>query len=572
MIDANCDQQTTFVSSFVASFQTFTVPGISERWAAVQKHLHPHLVTLAEAVQSATMRQFPQQWTHYETSFKSQRYINRGHGERSPIDEYHVAFDRVPRGAGILISVSSAEQAVMIGWQLWGVRKAALKHLWSTGQPLWQPLIEHLANQGRIYFRGWHSDPQASNKPIDPTDTWLDSYLESRSSSYLWASFCYPWSALPKNLVDKIVEDVLMLFPLNEALMEQAESYPLLAQKGFKGIAESRAPYIFATHSPSIEAIIEHIQAQGFAFKESIIRSYHIALQTRPLVILPGISGTGKTRLTRLYADAMHHISSSAYDNPYYLIIAVQPDWHSARDLLGYYNSLTGSYQPAPLLRFMLQAAADPQQRYFVCLDEMNLARPEYYLAPLLSALETTEHTIDLGIPGTQASSPTGETIPNPFRIPLNICFTGTVNIDESSYALSDKLLDRANVIELTDVDMATFRRIYQGTIIEPIWQTMCQIHSIVARAGQPFGYRTMSEMLQYIENAQGTFSPEQALDLQIKQKILPRLRGEDTPLLRQTLNDLQALLETTNLRESAEKVQRMIVRLKHDGFTDFYM
>jgi hypothetical protein len=239
-------------------------------------------------------------------------------------------------------------------------------------------------------------------------------------------------------------------------------------------------------------------------------------------------------------------------------------------------------------LRFLLRAAAEPQQPYFVCLDEMNLARPEYYLAPILSALETVEHSIDLGTPADEVQTVTGETLRNPLRLPLNVRITGTVNVDESTYALSDKLLDRANVIELTEVDLAGFRAAYQGRIDEQLWQVITQIHAIAARAGQPFGYRTLDEMLRYLEEAGGILPPQQALDLQIKQKILPKLRGEENPRLRGALSDLLALLlgkpisstaaqvppeavAASAYPQSAEKVRRMLERLDLEGFTDFY-
>ncbi|HNG89040.1 MAG TPA: hypothetical protein PK858_02510, partial [Saprospiraceae bacterium] len=100
-------------------------------------------------------------------------------------------------------------------------------------------------------------------------------------------------------------------------------------------------------------------------------------------------------------------------------IVAVQPDWHNARDLLGYYNALTAKFHPTPFLRFLMRAAADPAAPYFVCLDEMNLARPEYYLAPILSAIETEDHLLDLGAPGASVETVAGELLPNPFRLPL---------------------------------------------------------------------------------------------------------------------------------------------------------
>ncbi len=567
------------------SLAALTVAGISERWNAVQEQLHPRLVSLGEQVSQEATRRFPREWPLYEISYKSQRYINRGRGERLPIDEYHMALDRPPRGCGILISVSAAERAVLVGLQLWGIRKEALWRAWHTSQSVWAALIARIAQAGEARF----VTPARSSRAEGSVDMrlWIERYLETRQASYLWAGFVYPWHSLPENLAERLVEDILALFPLNEAIMEQVEA---LDSSGTLLLREQRADWMARSALPSIEEIIAHIHSQGFAMSDTLIRAYHVALQTRPLVILPGISGTGKTRLTRLYADAVHNIASAAHANPYYLVVAVQPDWHNARDLLGYYNALTGVYHPTPFLRFLLRAAADPQQTYFVCLDELNLARPEYYLAPLLSALETAEHTIDIGIPGDEARSVTGETLQNPLRLPLNLSITGTVNIDESTHSLSDKVLDRANVIELTEVDLNAFRAVYRGTVDEDAWQIIIQVHAIMARAGQAFGYRTVEEMLRYIEQARGILSPRQALDLQLKQKVLPKLRGDDNIRLRRALGDILSIcldlpqttwnrasqvtpeqIAAAVLPESGEKVRRMLERLDQDGFTDFY-
>ncbi len=562
-----------------------SVPGIAERWAAVQEHLHPQLAALAGQVTTTLSQRFPRQWPLYEVSFKSQRYINRGRGERAPIDEYHVAFDRPPRGSGILVSVSSAERAVLVGVQLWGIRKDALRRVWNEGQAIWQPLVEQIETAGEARFTV--AGRSAAARAPTAERVWIDRYLDARSANYLWAGFVYPWQALPENLAEQLLEDIAALFPLNEAVMEQAEA---LEPTGVGLLREQQVNWAAQAAYPPIETIIAHIHGQGFAMSEMLIRAYHVALQTRPLVILPGISGTGKTRLTRLYADAVHGIPAPAHANPYYLIVAVQPDWHNARDLLGYYNALTGVYHPTPFLRFLLRAAADPQQTYFICLDEMNLARPEYYLAPLLSALETTEHTIDIGAPAAEVQSVTGETLRNPLRLPLNIRITGTVNVDESTHALSDKVLDRANMIELTEVDLAAFRAAYRGPLDADAWETITRVHAIVSQAGQPFGYRTIEEMLRYIEQARGILPPAQALDLQLKQKVLPKLRGEDNPRLRRALEELLALLlavpqsqwgratqvapeqvAAAPFPESAEKIRRMLERLDQDGFTDFY-
>ncbi len=574
--------------------ESLRVAGVHERWAAVQQGLHPALLTLAEALQAEGLRRFPRAWPLYEFSFRSLRYVNKP-GGRAPIDDYHMALDRPPRGSGVYIVVSGAERLIVIALQIGArQRKDDLRQIWEEGRAIWQPLIERVdevrfAAPRRVTSdeRRVTSDPTPDTR--HPTlDTWIDRYLASRGAAYLLAGFAYSWEdarvARP-DFAAQVIDDVLALFPLNEAIMEQAEA---LEPHTAALLRERRAGSYPPLPLPPIETIVERIRARGFALADSLIRAYHVALQTKPLVILPGISGTGKTRLTRLYADAIFGGTLEA--NEHYLLVAVQPDWHNARDLLGYYNALNNRFHPTPFLRFLQRAAADPATPFFVCLDEMNLARPEYYLAPILSALETEDHLIDLGVPGDMVEAVSGELIQNPFRLPLNLRITGTVNVDESSHTLSDKLLDRANVIELTDVDLAAFRQSYREPIDQAAWPIITQIHAIMTRAGQPFGYRAIAEMLRYIEQARGVMPPAQALDQQIKQKILPKLRGDDTPRLRRALAALLELLlgqpqsawgkaaaiepeavAAAPFPEAAEKVRRMLERLETEGFTDFY-
>jgi hypothetical protein len=553
-------------------------PGVAERWQAVQEQLHPPLAALAAQVEQAAAAALQRQWPLYELSYKHQRYLNRGRGVRDPIDDYWAAFDRPPRGSGVLISLSSAEQAILVGIQLWGARKPALAAVWATAQPVFQPLIDRIQHQGQARF----TDPRRPGED-DPEQPWIERYLAARGASYLWAGFVYPWDAKGADLAERIVADAVELLALNEALMEAAE------QEAPAGVLRERPERYQSATIPPIETIIERVRARGFAVSDLILRTYHVALQTRPFVILPGISGTGKTRLTRLYADAVYTIAPGRA-NPYYLIVAVQPDWHSARDLLGYYNALTGLFHPTPFLRFLLEATADPQQPYFVCLDELNLARPEYYLAPLLSAMETLEGTIDLGTPGAETPLAGGGMVRNPLRLPINLRLIGTVNVDESTFALSDKLLDRSNVIELTDIDLAAFRATWEGPIDPTLWAMLEAILPLFSAAGHPFGYRTIGEILRFAEQAAGSLAPQQAFDVQIKQRLLPRLRGEDAPRLRRALSELLALclgapvsawgraaqvtpeqLAAAPYPASAAKLRRMLERLDHDGFTDFY-
>jgi hypothetical protein len=595
-----------FTGFTAVTLEALLVPGVAERWAAVQERLHPALHALAEALHDAGAHAFPRAWPLYQVSYRSLRYINRP-GGRAPIDDYHFALDRPPRGAGILVAVSGTERLIVVGLQIGSrPRKDDLRRVWEEGRSVWLPLVERAdevrfaeprrgdgatvrrGDGGKEAPEGIEAAPSDS-RPLGPSTTWMDRYLASRGSAYLLAGFAYSWDdprVARAEFAAQVIADALALFPLNEAIMEQAEA---LDPYSAAVLRERRASAYVQPALPSIEAIVERIHARGFALADSLIRAYHVALQTKPLAILPGISGTGKTRLTRLYADAIFDVPPGM-DNDHYLLVAVQPDWHNARDLLGYYNALNAKFHPTPFLRFLMRAAADPASTYFVCLDELNLARPEYYLAPILSALETEDHAIDLGTPGATVETVAGETLANPFRLPLNVRITGTVNVDESTHTLSDKLLDRANVIELTDVDLAAFRAAYREPVDEPAWQVIAEVHAIVSRAGQPFGYRSIAEMLRYVERARGVLPPQQALDQQIKQKILPKLRGDDTPRLRRALVSLLELLlgkphsawgKATAVEpedvaaapypDSAEKVRRMLERLETEGFTDFY-
>lgn len=558
-----------------AAVSALLTPGVGERWAAAQAQLHPILASLAEQLNEAGRSRLPREWPLYEVSWKAARYRNRGRGQREPIEEYHFALDRAPRGAGIYVGVSGDERAILVGITSTGARKAELQRIWERSRSLWQPLLSELPDVRFIR-------PEVAQRGSDD-EPWVDQYLRSRQAKYLWAGYRYSWDdpriATPE-FATTLIDDVLRLLPFNEALMEEAEA---LEYEADHAVRERRARYSVAANLPAVEVIIERINRRGFTFPDAVIRSYHVALQTKPLVILPGISGTGKTRLTRLYADAVYDLQSSSAPNPHYLIVAVQPDWHNAKDLLGYYNALTNTFHPTAFLRFLHQAAADPQQPYYVCLDELNLARPEYYLAPILSALETAEHAIDLAVPTSTVTTVDGETLRNPFTLPLNVHLTGTLNVDESTFSLSDKLLDRANVIELTDIDLRAFRQSYREPINGEAWQLIEQLEAILEAAGQPFGYRTIAEMLRYIETARGVLPVRAALDLQIKQKVLPKLRGEDSPRLRRALNQLYELFAGAAYNaqrdlpadapfpDSAQKIRRMLERLDYEGFTDFY-
>jgi len=316
------------------------------------------------------------------------------------------------------------------------------------------------------------------------------------------------------------------------------------------------------------------------------------------------------------------------------VLIAVRSDWTDPRGLLGYWNPLTARYAPSPLVHLCLRAAEDPGSPYLVILDEMNLARVEYYFSDFLSALESGKP-----IPLFDPSGEETETdIPSSLPIPNNVLFVGTVNVDETTHAFSPKVLDRANVIEFDDVDLAGhlglevpepvagFRLAAAG--VDPallasrpapsaeasetvradteLMAELLRIHDILETARRHFGYRVANELMTFLGHAVQRVpgDAEQVLrtafDHQLLQKILPKLTGgrELQPTLTQlldvcvagettaspsttaSLSDASAVLgdevapsaETSGARypRSARKLQRMIERLDQTGYVTF--
>jgi len=332
----------------------------------------------------------------------------------------------------------------------------------------------------------------------------------------------------------------------------------------------------------------DYISARGYYFDDETLRNYHISLKTRPFVILAGLSGTGKSKLSQLYAEALGHTTK----DDRYLRVAVRPSWNDDRYLLGYLNTITGDYIAEPALDFIIQAERDRENLYFFCLDEMNLAHVEYYFSQFLSALEE-EETADRRIPlfsRSLAASMEDEGREIGYEreviIPPNLLFTGTINVDETTQPLSDKVIDRANTIEFFEVDLekvpprrptpevtrvpaATWHGYRASTPDTSYREHVVAISKILNKVGLGLGYRVLREIEMYLANSRGLLEPDVAFDLQIKQRILPRVRG--SLALRDTLKGLIAFMHEHDLPRSEVRLEEMAQRLTRDGYTSFW-
>jgi hypothetical protein len=316
-------------------------------------------------------------------------------------------------------------------------------------------------------------------------------------------------------------------------------------------------------------AFRDDAETRGFVIDDGTLRGLHVAWTCHPskhFVLLSGLSGTGKTAVLRHYArtwcrlgglDADHHLA----------VVAVSPDWHDPSGLLGYFNPLheDPTYQIEPALQLLLAADADRANPYFLVLDEMNLARVERYLAPLLSAMETGDPI------ALHASSEAVNGVPPSVAWPRNLFLAGTVNMDESTHPFSDKVLDRAFTLEFWDGDLKSFfeRRSQRHPATEAC---LLELHDALKPARRHFGYRTAGEVLDFtLSSIAAGESESAATDLAVFSKVLPRLRGDQDPDLQRALKSAAEIADRRSLVRSSEKLRVMQQRLQATGVTRFW-
>ncbi|ANY76822.1 hypothetical protein BB934_00130 [Microvirga ossetica] len=301
------------------------------------------------------------------------------------------------------------------------------------------------------------------------------------------------------------------------------------------------------------------------------VRRFHAALNFLPhkhFVILAGLSGTGKTQLALKYARAVHGVKLRN-PNPFLFVCPVRPEWTDPTGLTGYYDVLSNRYVVPPFLEAVLLATAHKDSPVFVVLDEMNLARVEYYFSDVLSAIETQE-ALQLHTNGVPLEGSKGTNIPAELRIPDNLYVIGTINIDETTNAVSDKVLDRAIVIDMSAVDLAGFMSTLEAR--EPqlkdaraACEGFLQIaQDIMAPHSLGFGYRVAEEVVRYHAFAAEHLKadPTGTVDDLMVQKVLTKLRGAEKQ--RRLLTGL--IKAFTSLPKSQSFLTKLLVDLDEFG------
>ena len=335
-------------------------------------------------------------------------------------------------------------------------------------------------------------------------------------------------------------------------------------------VPSSEEPSLF--ERPSLETI-QRSFPEDIAFPISLVARLDAGLWSHPrrhFAVLTGLSGASKTVLARGYALALHE--GQTHPSEGLLTVPVQPGWHDPSCLLGYVNPLNSeSYVRTAFVDFLLKASADSERPYTVVLDEMNLSHPEQYLAPLLSAMETGGH-IELHAQDNDISG-----VPATITYPSNLVIIGTVNMDETTHGLSDKVLDRAAVIEFWDIDVEAFPGWKTSALSEAqitkVRDTLKGLVKALRPARLHFGWRTIHDVIGYIEQAErgGVIDFDAELDQAIYAKVLPKLRGEDTPRIQSAFADSRTLLRDMELADSATKVGELQDDLRSLGSARFW-
>jgi MoxR-like ATPase len=374
------------------------------------------------------------------------------------------------------------------------------------------------------------------------------------------------------------------------------------------------------TPSESLAAIQASMDTEGYIVSTAELANFFLAMIVSPLVILSGISGTGKSLLPRKFAKRTKAVFHA---------IPVQPQWSDNSDLFGYVPTLTPEkYIKGALVDGLLAAESDSSNLVIALLDEMNLAPVEHYFSDFLSITETRfrdgenilSDLLPIDLPAALAGEDEVITKLRGLRLPPNLRIIGTANMDETTHSFSPKVLDRAFTIEFDDPDLTSFSsgsaagdetfealaeiiikntnaisvleaRPQSQDLFEYVALLLSEIQDILAPAGIKFGYRTRDAILLYLHfwrelKLADIVTGAAALDFCLLQKVLPKISGSGE-VLTEALTKLSDWLEAYpnrdrestgveaqfagHLARSRQKLARMIDILKLDGSTRYW-
>ena len=312
-----------------------------------------------------------------------------------------------------------------------------------------------------------------------------------------------------------------------------------------------------------LKCFFSHVHQSGYVYTEKDLVNFHVAMKSSTLVILSGMSGTGKSKIVSLYGESLGLPSEEIR------MIPVRPSWTDDTDILGYLDTTTMLYRAADtgLVDTLRAASKNPDKLYLICFDEMNLARVEHYFSQFLSVLENPvgKRFLQLYNPELEARVYNASEYPSRIELGKNLLFVGTVHLDESTFHFSDKVLDRANVIRFHRCSFAEFKkcsleappkqealptvstttylsfenpekRAISLTDQEIAFLSDLDALLVETKTDGGIGFRILRQIDDYLKNvpAGAVLTHQEAFDLQIAQRVLTKLRGS-----REQLQDL---------------------------------
>lgn len=361
-----------------------------------------------------------------------------------------------------------------------------------------------------------------------------------------------------------------------------------------------------------IKRFVQQTARMGLHYDIKDLINFHTAMESNGLVILSGLSGTGKSKLVSAYATALG-IADQKTVSARLCFVPVRPFWADDSDLLGYADMVNSVYRPGDsrLVETLLAADKDPENLYIVVFDEMNLARVEHYFSQFLSVLELSSDSryVQLYNPQLGSRLYNQEAYPSRIKIGSNVLFVGTVNTDESTFQFSDKVLDRSNVISLhivpfnqdfsdmsvpeaedsmdnTKMSSEDYYNLTDKNSSQPLttvektmlWEIHCALNSKDRNLG--IGWRIVQQIesfLTCLPSLVNGVTRGEAFDLQLVQRILTKVRGSEE-LLRdlvgseddsgQLIGIFDKYPSISNFSESRKVVEQKARELKLYGFT----
>ena len=313
----------------------------------------------------------------------------------------------------------------------------------------------------------------------------------------------------------------------------------------------------------------------GLYYKEEMMRIFISGLASTKLVILQGISGTGKTSLAYAWGKFMKHDSCVA---------SVQPSWRDRTDMFGYFNEFTKKFNETEMLKEMY-IAGYVDEVFTVILDEMNLSRVEYYFAEMLSILEMPnrdEWIIEL-VPNSWKTDPK-KIIGGKIKVPANMWYIGTINNDDSTFAVTDKVYDRAMPIDINDkgvpfdpvdtdaqdINFTYLDNLFKTAMVEnPISQsTLDKIEEmdnyVIQHFRIAFGNRIVAHMKKFVPVYVACGGDEvDGVDYFIAKKILRKFEQLNIAYIRDELDPYINFLDKTFGKNKMKECIEYLLRLK---------